>query len=115
MSLRFDAAQPLRLINQDRLLVGRRGADGRYRVELQVPQDASGSFPFKLQLDVAEDSLPDCSVAVSTNEDSRWRAIPLSRFYLPWSATSREPMQTTPETARCGNCRRQLGAWASHI
>ncbi len=75
-------------------------SDGTYETRVVVPSEQSGSVPLSLQFDVPprtsadSDAKLDWSIAVVTNEDTRLRPLPLSRFRLPWV----EKSSTVPAT-----------------
>ncbi len=84
------SSQPLTLTSEGKQTVATRSADGRFEARLNVPVTAAQSFPLTAQITVKTDSVPDFAIAVSTNEDDRLRALPLRRFFLPWTPESDE-------------------------
>ncbi|WP_197454236.1 ThuA domain-containing protein [Stieleria varia] len=88
------SSQPLTLISAGKTAVATRTNDDRYEVRLAVPAADAESFPLTVETLVKRGTEPDLTVAVSTNEDDRLRALPLRRFFLPWSTKSQQ--ESTP-------------------
>ena len=82
------SSQPLTLAGEGRQIVATRMTDGRFEARLMVPVASAKSFQLTAQITVAPDRVPDFAIAVSTNEDDRLRALPLRRFFLPWTPES---------------------------
>ncbi len=79
------SSQPMTLTSAETQTVAVRTADGRFEARLSVPVEAAKSFPLTAEMTVAPASDPEFTIAVRTNEDERLRALPLRRFFLPWS------------------------------
>lgn len=88
VTLTASSSQPLSLEIADRQIAATRGDDGRFLARVEIAPESADNVSLTLRARVAANSAPDWSLAASTNEDSRLRALPLRRFSLPWTSKS---------------------------
>ena len=97
VTLLAQSSQPLLVECDGRLVQARQKENGTYEAIIKIDVDDVSSVPLSLRATIAKETTADWALAVSTNEDSRWRALPLRRFQLPWTserrATINEPIE----------------------
>jgi putative heme-binding domain-containing protein len=96
VTLHASSTQTFTLVCDTEQIDATRASSGRYEARVRVPASSAASFAVAMRVAVAPNTLPDCTLAVSTNEDERLRALPLRRFFLPWTS---EPGKTAAADA----------------
>lgn len=80
------STQPVSLENEGVRVEATRTETGVFEARMMVESHLAESFELTMRVNAEENSVPDWSLAASTNEDARLRALPLRRFGLPWSS-----------------------------